>query len=111
MALYLLGDRKELMSDYIERENAVVAIQKRIEQLMNDKEYRKKADAIDLHGAIPIINAIPSADVEPVKRGRWVAYECGCGFYCSKCDEPATIDSEHNYVKTNYCPNCGSKMR
>ena len=103
MALYLLGDRKELMSDYIERENAVIAIQKRIEQLMNDKEYRKKADAIDLHGAIPIIDAIPSADVEPVKRGRWIEPKGFWGYDCPFCG----YTSEDT---THYCANCGAQL-
>lgn len=63
----------------------------------------------------------PSADVEPVRHGRWEGYThsryCGMDeygdpvyrdgvvFYCSnpKC-------MRKTVVKENYCPNCGAKM-
>ena len=51
------------------------------------------------------IEAIPAADVRPVVSGKWIPYSIkDCLYYCSNCNAlPAT--------KTNYCPNCGAKMR
>ena len=55
----------------------------------------------------------PAADVEPVRRGKWICV----GdideyiFECSECHEIyCLIDGtpkEHQY---NYCPNCGAKL-
>lgn len=68
-----------------------------------------------------VIDGIPAADVESVRRGRWEEYihsrYCGIDeysepiyrdvivYYCSnpKCRRKTVI-------KENYCPSCGSKM-
>lgn len=51
------------------------------------------------------IRAIPAADVEPVRPGRWVSKEGIYGVvYCSICDFELKIDN------TPRCPNCGAKM-
>ena len=70
--------------------------------------------------AIDIINRLPSADVEPVKHGRWINFY---GNYktaeCSVCEELYEVSDmrESNrmlfeafsrYYK--YCPHCGAKM-
>ena len=64
------------------------------------------ADAITMNG-VKILNQFPSADVEPVKHGRWV---CGdyydVGDVCSECD----WDSQMVCPSYRYCPNCGAKM-
>ena len=60
------------------------------------------------------IDCIPSADVRPVVRGRWVHGEYGP--YCSNCDGyPPTRkrlgypgETEFDYAK--FCPNCGAMM-
>ena len=53
----------------------------------------------------PTVEAIPAADVVPVRHGRWIEYRQGRWVYakCSKCE------TVHD-VRTNYCPNCGDKM-
>lgn len=69
---------------------------------------------------------LPSVDIDGVKRGEWID---GC---CSVCGEKALsttreepiyeydweenlefshIESHVEYHETNYCPNCGAKMR
>lgn len=59
------------------------------------------------------LDNIPTADVTPVRHGRWIErkehfyFQNGCkewiNFYCSECDAP-------NNSPTDYCPNCGAKM-
>ncbi len=47
----------------------------------------------------------PTADVAPVKHGKWINLEPEIGlFECALC--------EHTILraKCNYCPNCGAKM-
>ena len=56
-----------------------------------------------------IIQAYPSADVEPVRHGRYKSYEnsYGCRYICSVCgcDFKAPM-----YGALNYCPHCGARM-
>ena len=79
------------MAEYIPREAAM-------EQCNRHSDYT--AWSI-LNG----IEAIPAADVEPVRHGRWVQLPLnGTRIWrCSKCE---TIGSP----QWNYCPKCGSRM-
>ena len=65
------------------------------------------------------VQSVPSADVQPVRHGRWVEVkgftgveafgyreECVDGFACSVCDKEVDV-SEGDF---RYCPNCGAKM-
>ena len=79
--------------EYIEREAAIA----RLENLFQLQASTARA----------IIEAIPAADVAPVRHGRWIKPtrvpdsmldECSlCGFDCGA-------------YTFNYCPNCGAKM-
>lgn len=87
------------MSDYIKREDTIKAIESEI--------YRH--DYLD--HVIDIIEAMPSADVTPVRyanHGRWKNYKdehtCSVCDY-SFCDEWYSDDDVYNY-----CPNCGARM-
>ena len=60
------------------------------------------------------VDAMPAADVTPVKHGRWIA-EYDCGYitpHCSECGETALTKEEtgYDYVYSSYCPHCGAKM-
>ena len=84
------------MTEYIER--------KAIRDALYD------ADAITMSG-VKILNQFPSADVAPVRHGRWVSVPHKLARVCSVCnrDEPykfADIDAD----VYDYCPNCGAKM-
>lgn len=62
--------------------------------------------------------AIPAADVQEVRHGRWVAdkedIEWGnhlIRYRCSECKERPHFDKDKNkFVLSPYCPNCGAKM-
>ena len=72
-----------------------------------------------LNRALQEIANMPSADVEPVRHGRWVdengdtvrmidgvpEKSCWCG-YCGEW----LAGSDENEIKGHYCPNCGAKM-
>ena len=84
------------MDEYIER--------KAIRDALYD------ADAITMSG-VKILNRFPSADVAPVRHGRWVSVSHKLARVCSVCnrDEPykfADIDAD----VYDYCPSCGAKM-
>lgn len=92
-------------------------------------DYIKREDALDIvadnnvHGEITLnrydkiidgIYDIPSADVAPVRRGRWVPLtDCSNdGIYCSACHKKVYRAEYSNTMKMHspYCPNCGAKM-
>lgn len=57
------------------------------------------------------INALPAADVEPVRHGRWLDGKCtACGW-----EEPdeCIYDGYETvaWKETPYCPKCGAKMQ
>ena len=55
------------------------------------------------------IGKTQTADVAPVRHGRWIEqekYTFGTMYDCSICDN-RILDNGHSW---NYCPNCGAKM-
>ena len=56
------------------------------------------------------LNAVPNADVAPVRHGEWVV--CGDGdnvpWMCSHCGK--TTAHKYKVMYGKYCPNCGAKM-
>lgn len=54
------------------------------------------------------IEAIPTADVQEVRHGRWLFGRFGCR-WCSECGE-CGLDTSELDAAGNYCPNCGAKM-
>lgn len=46
------------------------------------------------------------ADVEPVRRGKWIINSDGYYPQCSEC-----MKEPQGRVMTDWCPNCGAKMR
>ena len=85
------------MTEHIEREAAKRAI---MSQYLSRANKTKYADVID---------AVPAADVAPVKHGKWIhlvlmpddvtGHTYG---ECSHCRKLRIVD--------NFCPNCGAKM-
>jgi hypothetical protein len=63
------------------------------------------ADAMDF------IDAIPAADVQPVKRGKWFHSKENYGFIvCSQCKHEAYWDTDYGQQLFDYCPYCGARM-
>ena len=87
---------------YIERESAIKSL---LNDCLGQVSYSRE-DAADC------IFWLDTADVAPVRHGRWLGWgKGGTPTYenygtCSVCGEDAEIYTEHR----NYCPNCGAKM-
>ena len=92
------------MTEYIEREAAYREICADDTMSGYEKAYCSE-----------LIRNIPSADVSPVRHGRWELYgnddDLAASFFCSLCgwnmDEDEYLD---RWSHLNYCPNCGAKM-
>ena len=59
----------------------------------------------DMISAYDVI-MLPTADVAPVRHGRWIKYQIPPIICCSNCDWATDVE-EKNF---QYCPNCGAKM-
>ena len=121
------------MDEYIEREALYEKSYWHGEHPNVDNPFPDGVDAIDIKD----VDAIPSADVAPVRHGRWILeahdemvnYRWNVTAECSECcDErkeiwagffpgvPSTIAKDVALVSaesvklSNYCPNCGAKM-
>ena len=102
------------MAEYIKREALIDAV----ESIDWYSVYKGKltAGAPNTENALykassiyAVIDNAPSADVAPVRHGRWVEkekYTFGIMYDCSLC-ENRILDNGHPW---NYCPNCGAKM-
>ena len=101
----LIGKGKK-MSDYIKRENATEVYSKLYwmhEGLLNFQE--------ELGKVYDEILNIPSADVAPVRHGRWIegpmCIECSC---CGELFNDEIVYMHDPFGKPRYCPCCGSRM-
>lgn len=56
-----------------------------------------------ISAAIEELEAFPTADVTPIRHGRWIDNKHTDTAICSECKGVFTDE-------TNYCPKCGSRM-
>lgn len=104
------------MAEYIEREVLKERITAEKDAHDTDTPYLVAYNN-GLTMAYAMVVAMPTADVEVVKHGRWVSLtECANeGVYCSVCYKKVykadyAWCNKKNKVRSNYCPNCGAKM-
>lgn len=104
------------MNDYIDRQAAIDAICKHGTELerrgitvltvVNHKQV-----------TVDLLENLPSAEVVPVKHGRWIVVSDGYGngdatahiCECSECKDTIWVYKKATR-RWNYCPNCGAKM-
>lgn len=83
---------------------------------MDKKEYIERQEVYSKINELPLtedaameilwaINNIPTADVAPIRRGRWIKEENGV-IVCSECGE----EHEWEDYRATYCEDCGAKM-
>ena len=95
------------MSDYIDRQ-AVIDVLAEMQGLCTSK-----AALIQNSKIWQQIKDMPPAEVEPVKRGKWI-YDNQFHWYrasCSECGYKRVTDIKaEKWNGWKYCPNCGAKM-
>lgn len=108
------------MDDYISREVLLseIAADYGNWTVCNDTDESYRQGVKDNYDdTIRLINGIPGADVQPVKRGKWIIdYAEGSKIYhahCSECGKEPTrhIGGDYYIDKlSDFCPNCGAKF-
>ncbi len=100
------------MDEYISREAVLKAF--RLTAKNSNKDYQRGLqDAIDC--LVPeVIADILTADVQPVKRGRWVHDGSGHDgrdnwYHCSECNRALTLICGKKLEDYPYC-HCGARM-
>ena len=94
------------MTEYIEREALYEKAYWHGEHPDVGNPFPDGVDAIDVKD----VDAIPAADVAPVRHGRWIDNEANgykWAFVCSLC---GYVDGHPFDNRHNFCPNCGAKM-
>lgn len=92
------------MSDYISREAAIDRLNKNL-STCNPGTFSEMCYA----DAIETVKHLPSADVEPVRHGKWI--EDHDYLKCPECGVMVKRDFTFFDVGDwNFCPNCGEKM-
>ena len=106
------------MAEYIEREAVLDYIRYKVCQGEGNIEHRCQRGSCAYCGICEImcdISSMPAADVQPVKRGRWIYYKNN-GIWdihkCTICNTPFELPMD--VVPSSvfcYCPHCGADMR
>lgn len=63
-----------------------------------------------LINSIQDISATKAADVQPVKRGKWLHFNSDGIIFCSECKHEAYWDTDYGQQLFDYCPYCGARM-
>lgn len=101
------------MDEYISREEAIKELHE-----VYENEYPTASGDFDeyaSHDVPNVLRNIPSADVQPVKHGRWLPSDsCITAAYgtihcqiCSECGADLMEDNDYDY---DFCPVCGTRM-
>ena len=98
------------MTEYIEREALYEKSYWHGEHPNVDNPFPDGVDAIDIKD----VDAIPSADVAPVRHGRWIEpsrlYYGAKQYECSLCYSDIFWKKHSITEKYPHCPNCGCVM-
>lgn len=103
------------MAEYINKEDAKRAIKQNILRFFDRWETLQddySAGLVDgCKTDVEAIDAIPAADVAPVRRGNWIPILDGDGAECSECGEYFDTGGFAAFIKVyRYCPTCGARM-
>lgn len=94
------------MDDYISRAAVIDAVQQHRGDVLGGYEYDKGVAFVyaAAHNHITeVIKRLPSADVTPVRHGKW-----GKVNECSECGCQPWYERDIHFL--HYCPNCGARM-
>ena len=76
------------------------------------RPYGQTGEPIPFETLVSDLRDMKTADVAPVRHGRWILDEKRYVIYCSECGEVSGYSLNLRDVReeNHYCPNCGCKM-
>lgn len=96
------------MDEYISRQEAIKALYE-----VYEHDYPTASGNFDeyaRHDVRNVLNGLPSADVQPVRYGKWVKSNTQkhveVTYECSECQHEVVGE----YEKTPFCGGCGARM-
>ena len=92
------------MDKYIEYFSCRDAFYNAILDILSGDSNNDRANQI-----IDLFDDLPTADVQPVKHGRWENTSTPNQLKCSNCEIIHFI-AQYPHGEINYCPNCGARM-
>lgn len=92
------------MAEYIEREATIKAIYE------SDPNGIRRTLGFNVGQIEEALRAIPTADVAPVRHGRWALNKKYGDYECSECGQGDVKAMDFTNLKMRYCPNCGARM-
>lgn len=94
--------------EYIERNAVVNGLRAAIKKYSDDKSEANIITALIFQRFAKEIEAIPAADVAPVRHGQWVKEKKDVliHWHCSTCRECYFLEEPN----AKYCPHCGARM-
>ena len=104
------------MAEYIEKQKAIklldmcmVAAEKRWKEATNPlAKIEFKADKDTIEAMIEVVVSVESADVQPVKRGRWIITD-DVEHFIAICSECGRTEDSRGIKDMPYC-HCGARM-
>lgn len=98
------------MTDTIDRDELLRELTKRRAEKEHDRNlgsgFYKQGYLEGFDDAIKAVDSVPSADVEPVRKGTWKIIDPFDDHEVVKCSECGYVMEQ----ETLYCPHCGAKM-
>lgn len=98
------------MARYIDAEKLKDSIDSQTDSIFN---WDKTTEEL-YHDLCELVDDEPTADVQPVKHGRWITWDDSGFTKCSCCNSEyyisdlQTVGDSEGFV--NFCPNCGARM-
>ena len=97
--------------EYIERNAVVNGLRAAIKKYSDDKSEANIITALIFQRFAKEIEAIPAADVEPVRHGRFRRLTfSGDIIICSECKMAYNIFEVNGAENFDFCPYCGARM-
>lgn len=103
------------MNEYLEREAVVRYLKGYSEKECNSNSPYGMITSSVLNKAERALSEMPAADVQTVKRGRWIAENrdnrgyADC-YTCTNCNCYTYTYTLMKDCEYDYCPNCGARM-
>ena len=74
------------------------------------RPYGQTDEPIPFETLVSDLRDMKTADVAPVRHGRWIWHSEERGYLCSECGSGCLLNYESDWHKSDWCPHCGAKM-